>query len=61
MCHLHEHSAAVNEIAVSSDGVYFVTGSDDGTVKVWDSELLECECSGVDREREATNGSQQTT
>ncbi|PSR78508.1 hypothetical protein BD289DRAFT_485992 [Coniella lustricola] len=36
-----EHSGAVNRIAVSPDHVFFITGGDDGTVKVWDTERLE--------------------
>lgn len=33
VAHLHEHSAAVSQIAVSDDQRFFVTGSLDGTVK----------------------------
>lgn len=36
-----EHIGAVNLIAVSPDHVFFVTGGDDGAVKVWDSARLE--------------------
>eukprot|EP00743_Colponemidia_sp_Colp-15_P007673 GILK01008305.1.p1 GENE.GILK01008305.1~~GILK01008305.1.p1 ORF type:complete len:1294 (-),score=251.52 GILK01008305.1:386-4267(-) len=38
---LYEHAAAVNHISVSQDNRFFVTGSDDGLVKLWDSELLD--------------------
>jgi phosphoinositide-3-kinase regulatory subunit 4 len=36
-----EHTAAVNRILVSPDHTFFITGSDDGTVKVWDTSRLE--------------------
>lgn len=36
-----EHIGAVNRIAVSPDHVFFVTGGDDGAVKVWDTARLE--------------------
>lgn len=39
--HLVEHTALISSIAVSPDFVFFVTGSHDGTVKVWDSLRLE--------------------
>lgn len=38
---LAEHTDAVTAIAVSPDHVFFVTGSADGTVKVWDTTRLE--------------------
>lgn len=36
-----EHVGAVNRIAVSPDHVFFVTGGDDGAVKIWDTARLE--------------------
>lgn len=39
--HLNSHSDAVNGIAVSPDHVFFVSCSDDKTVKVWDTARLE--------------------
>jgi len=36
-----EHTAAVTRVAVSPDHSFFITGSDDGTVKVWDTARLE--------------------
>ncbi|CAM6126892.1 unnamed protein product [Calypogeia fissa] len=41
IAHLQEHQRAVNEVSVSSDQIFFVSGSDDGTVKVWDCRRLE--------------------
>ncbi|KAF2102895.1 phosphoinositide 3-kinase regulatory subunit 4 [Rhizodiscina lignyota] len=38
---LGEHTASVNRIAVAPDHTFFITGSDDGTVKVWDSSRFE--------------------
>ncbi|KAJ5239033.1 hypothetical protein N7468_003652 [Penicillium chermesinum] len=36
-----EHSGPVNRIALPPDHAFFVTASDDGTVKVWDTTRLE--------------------
>lgn len=36
-----EHTAAITRIAVSPDHSFFITGSDDGTVKIWDTARLE--------------------
>ncbi|KAK2148717.1 hypothetical protein LSH36_486g02011 [Paralvinella palmiformis] len=41
VAHLHEHRGAVNRIQVSSDGTYFATCSNDGTVKLWDCSRME--------------------
>lgn len=41
VAHLQEHQLAVNDIAVSHDHNFFVTSSDDCTVKIWDSRRLE--------------------
>jgi len=36
-----EHTAQVTAIAVASDHSFFITGSDDGTVRIWDTSRLE--------------------
>ena len=36
-----EHSGSVNRVIVSPDQVFFVTGSDDGSIKLWDVSRLE--------------------
>lgn len=36
-----EHTGAINRVVVASDHNFFVTASDDSTVKVWDSSRLE--------------------
>ncbi|KAL4746921.1 hypothetical protein BDW72DRAFT_25228 [Aspergillus terricola var. indicus] len=36
-----EHSGPVNRLLVAPDHSFFITGSDDGTVKVWDTTRLE--------------------
>ncbi|KAI0844511.1 ARM repeat-containing protein [Daldinia vernicosa] len=36
-----EHTGAINRVLPSPDHLFFVTGSDDGCVKVWDSSRLE--------------------
>ena len=41
IAHLIEHSAAINSIAVSPDHIFFATGSEDGTIKIWDTTRLE--------------------
>ncbi|KAH9807814.1 WD40 repeat protein [Teratosphaeria destructans] len=38
---LAEHTGKVNRIVVAPDNAFFLTGSDDGTVRVWDSVRLE--------------------
>ena len=38
---LNEHKQRVSRIMVSHDHTFFLTGSDDGTVRVWDAERLE--------------------
>ncbi|KAM0754729.1 Other/VPS15 protein kinase [Meredithblackwellia eburnea MCA 4105] len=41
VAHLVEHTAAITDIQVAPDQLFFVTGSEDGTVKVWDTIRLE--------------------
>lgn len=41
LAHFSEHQGPINRVIVSSDHVFFVTCSDDGTVKVWDTARLE--------------------
>lgn len=41
VAHLAEHRRAVNRIAVSHNGAFFVTASNDETCKIWDSRRLE--------------------
>lgn len=41
VAHLVEHTGAITDIQVSPDQLFFVTGSEDGTVKVWDTIRLE--------------------
>ncbi|KAF2083646.1 phosphoinositide 3-kinase regulatory subunit 4 [Saccharata proteae CBS 121410] len=36
-----EHTAAINRVLVSPDHAFFITASNDGTVKVWDTSRLE--------------------
>ena len=47
---LGEHTAAINRIAVAPDHAFFITGSDDGTVKVWDTSRLEKNISNRSRQ-----------
>ncbi|CAM8941988.1 unnamed protein product [Rhodiola kirilowii] len=41
VAHLQEHRSAVNDIATSADQNFFVSASDDSTVKLWDARKLE--------------------
>ncbi|KAJ1289758.1 hypothetical protein BS78_02G188700 [Paspalum vaginatum] len=41
VAHLQEHRLAVNDIAVSNDHTFFVSASDDSSIKVWDTRKLE--------------------
>ncbi|KAL2307628.1 hypothetical protein Nmel_000601 [Mimus melanotis] len=41
VAHLHEHKCAVNRIRVSDEHSIFATCSNDGTVKVWNSQKME--------------------
>ena len=41
VAHLVEHTGAIINIQVAPDQLFFVTGSEDGTVKVWDTIRLE--------------------
>ncbi|CAK7270816.1 Serine/threonine-protein kinase [Sporothrix epigloea] len=36
-----EHVGAINRVVVSPDHAFFLTGGDDGTVRVWDTQRLE--------------------
>ncbi|KAI9821772.1 MAG: Serine/threonine-protein kinase [Pycnora praestabilis] len=36
-----EHGGPINRVAVAPDHAFFITGSDDGTVKIWDAARLE--------------------
>ncbi|KAJ8425962.1 hypothetical protein Cgig2_033891 [Carnegiea gigantea] len=41
VAHLQEHRSSVNDIAVSTDDKFFVSVSDDSTVKLWESRKLQ--------------------
>ncbi|KAJ3029458.1 Serine/threonine-protein kinase [Rhizophlyctis rosea] len=41
VAHLTEHRGSVNGLCVSPDHLFFATGSEDGTVRVWDTGRLE--------------------
>ncbi|KAF9114046.1 Serine/threonine-protein kinase [Mortierella sp. AM989] len=41
VAHLAEHKASVNQICVSPDHQFFVSCSDDGSIKIWDTARLE--------------------
>ncbi|KAA0703513.1 Phosphoinositide 3-kinase regulatory subunit 4 [Triplophysa tibetana] len=41
VAHLHEHKATVNRIRVSDEHSIFATCSNDGSVKIWDSQKME--------------------
>lgn len=41
VAHLQEHRSAVNDLAISNDHTFFLSASDDSTVKIWDTRKLE--------------------
>ncbi|XP_075509748.1 serine/threonine-protein kinase VPS15-like [Primulina tabacum] len=41
VAHLQEHKSAVNDISISMDQHFFVSASEDSTVKIWDCKKLE--------------------
>lgn len=41
IAHLHEHTATISAIVVSPDNCFFISASDDTTIKVWDAARLE--------------------
>ena len=41
IAHLFEHTGAVTSLAVSPDHLFFASGSEDGSVKIWDCMRLE--------------------
>ncbi|CAN6291205.1 unnamed protein product [Urochloa humidicola] len=41
VAHLQEHCLSVNDISVSNDNTFFVTASDDASIKIWDTRKLE--------------------
>ncbi|KAL3532546.1 hypothetical protein ACH5RR_006067 [Cinchona calisaya] len=57
VAHLQEHHSAVNDIAVSTDHSFFVSASEDSTVKVWDSKRLEKDISFRSRLTYSLDGS----
>ncbi|XP_010267111.1 PREDICTED: probable serine/threonine-protein kinase vps15 isoform X2 [Nelumbo nucifera] len=57
VAHLQEHRSAVNEIAISTDHSFFVSASDDSTVKVWDTRKLEKDISFRSRLTYSLDGS----
>lgn len=57
VAHLQEHRSAVNDIAISTDQNFFVSASDDSTVKLWDARKLEKDISFRSRLTYALEGS----
>ncbi|KAG6478579.1 serine/threonine-protein kinase VPS15-like [Zingiber officinale] len=41
VAHLQEHRSSVNDVTVSNDHTFFISASDDSTVKIWDTRKLE--------------------
>ncbi|PKA48283.1 putative serine/threonine-protein kinase CCRP1 [Apostasia shenzhenica] len=41
LAHLQEHFSSVNDIAISDDHSFFVSASNDSSVKIWDTKKLE--------------------
>lgn len=53
-----EHTGPINRVVASPDHTFFITGSDDGTVKVWDTMRLERNLAHRSRQthKQAENG-----
>ncbi|KAJ6829294.1 phosphoinositide 3-kinase regulatory subunit 4 isoform X2 [Iris pallida] len=58
VAHLQEHRSAVNDLSVSNDNTFFVSASDDSTVKIWDTRKLEKDVSFRSRLTYNLDGSQ---
>ncbi|KAF5181573.1 Serine/threonine-protein kinase VPS15 [Thalictrum thalictroides] len=56
--HLQEHQSAVNDITISNDHCFFVSASNDSTVKIWDTRKLEKDISFRSRLTYPLHGSQ---
>ncbi|KAK1285419.1 hypothetical protein QJS10_CPB20g00819 [Acorus calamus] len=55
--HLQEHRSSINDIAISNDHSFFVSASDDSTVKIWDTRKLEKDISFRSRLTYSLDGS----
>ncbi|GJN87433.1 hypothetical protein Rhopal_000382-T1 [Rhodotorula paludigena] len=56
IAHLVEHRGAITSIQVSPDHLFFATGSEDGTVKIWDAMRLEKNVTSKSRQTFAQGG-----
>ena len=56
VAHLNEHNGAITRLAVAEDSLFFVSGSNDGTVKVWDAGRLESNVSNRSRHTYSRHG-----
>ncbi|KAK1270728.1 Shaggy-related protein kinase kappa [Acorus gramineus] len=55
--HLQEHRSSINDIAISNDHSFFVSASNDSTVKIWDTRKLEKDISFRSRLTYSLDGS----
>ena len=60
VAHLREHRRAVRALAASADGLFFVSGGDDGECKLWDRGRLERDVSFRSRLTYASQGGKVT-
>ena len=60
VAHLREHRRAVRAVATSPDGLFFVSGGDDGECKLWDRGRLERDVSFRSRLTYASQGGKVT-
>ena len=60
VAHLREHRRAVRALATSPDGLFFVSGGDDGECKLWDRARLERDVSFRSRLTYASQGGKVT-
>eukprot|EP01135_Chromosphaera_perkinsii_P009282 Nk52_evm34s1705 gene=Nk52_evmTU34s1705 len=56
VAHLNEHNGPITRLEVCKDGLFFVSGSNDGTVKIWDCGRLESNVSNRSRHTYSRHG-----
>ena len=45
VAHVHQHSAAINQVALNANNSMMVTASDDASIRIWNTEQFSLGCS----------------